>query len=165
MLEVGAGRRERCAADAAVPVALVFVVRSNRNRGGVALLMGDAAREQRAAARLRRHVLHRPCQSGREDERLLIVDLVVPRQQIGRFPAVADRPAIHALDNVLPLRRLRCRKRVLRVKSGVAPDRIEFTVILLRARLRQDLDSAASRPRVLRRIRVLVDFDLLDGRR
>ena len=75
--EVGAGRGERRAADALIPVALVLVVRTDRDRDAVAVLMGDAERQQRLPVRLLDGVLDRARRADGEDERLLVLLLVV----------------------------------------------------------------------------------------
>src|SRR6185437_9739695 len=79
VLKIGAGAGERRAADASILVALVLVARTERDGIPVADLMREAAGEERPPVRLRRDVLNRTGRSEREDDRLLIVLLIVRR--------------------------------------------------------------------------------------
>ena len=165
VLEVRAGRSERRAADTAVPVALVFEVRPDREGDAFAPLAGDAECQQRLAVRLRSDVVNLAGRTDREHDRLLIFHLVVPGKQ-KRCPAgAAERTAEHPFDDAATLGRSGRRKRVARVQRGIAEDDIGFAVIVLRARLGEDFDPSPSGTRVLRGIRILVDLDLLDSRR
>ena len=68
-------------------------------------------------------------------------------------------------ENAPLFRRLRRGERVARVQMRVAEDRVDIAVVLVPAGLGENLDAPAARPRVLGRIRILVDADLLHGRR
>jgi hypothetical protein len=77
--------------------------------------------------------------------------------------AAADRAAEEPFEDPPLLWRFRRGERVASVEMRIANTRFVLGVVFLRARLRQDLDAPASRPRVLGRIRILVDADLLDA--
>src|SRR5207302_10892798 len=68
-------------------------------------------------------------------------------------------------EDASPLGRLRRGERVARIEEGIAQDDIHFSVIRLRSRLCENLDTTAAWPRVLGRVRILVDANLRDGRR
>ncbi len=93
MLERRRRAGQRRAAGAAVLVALVLVVRTNRERVLVADLVRDAAGDARFAARVRQLAVDRSVESDRVDEGLAGVVLVVGRQHERRLAVVADRPA------------------------------------------------------------------------
>ena len=159
----GAGQRR--APGTAVLVELVLIVRPDRERVPVADLTRDAARDERAAARLRQCVLNDAGRPERIDERLLVVAFIVGRQHERRLAAVSERAAEEPLENPPLFRRLGLRERIARVEVRVAEDQVRFAAIFLRAGLGKDLDAAAAGPRVLRRVGILVDADLLHGRR
>src|SRR4051812_5582523 len=79
MRERTAGACERHAADAAIVVALVLIARCKRDNRVVASLMGNCRREQRLDIRLPDDVLDRSGGSQRVDNRLLIVGLMIGR--------------------------------------------------------------------------------------
>ena len=60
--------------------------------------------------------------------------------------------------------RFRARECVARAQVAIADEGVELAVILLRARLGQDLDASAARPRIFRGVRILIDPDLRDRR-
>ena len=165
MRKRGARRRERGATNPAILILFVFVTRANRDGGLVAPLMVDAERHEGLPVQLRSDVVNRPRQTNRENLGLLIVGIVVGRKREGRLAAMTHGTANDAFEDPLLLRRPRRCKGVAGVEARVAKDEIAFAFVRLAARFREDLDSSAAGPRVLRRIRVLVDFDLLHGRR
>ena len=165
MRERGARRRERRAADPAILILFVFVARTNRDRGLVAPLMVDAERDERLTVLLRGDLVDRAGQPDREDFGLLIVGIVVGREREGRLPALTHGTAEDTFEDPLLLGRSGRRERVAGVEMRVADEDISLAFVLLSARLRQDLDPAPARPRVFRRIRILIDFDLLHRRR
>ena len=123
MLERRRRAGQRRAAGAAVLVALVLIVRPDRERVLVADLVRDAAGDERAAARLRQRVLNDARRPERVDERLLVVALVVGREHERRLAAVAERSAEEPFEDPPLFRRLRRRERVARVDVRVADDR------------------------------------------
>ena len=80
-----------------------------------------------------------------------------------RFPSARGRRA-HLVDTPL-LRRPGLGERIARVKVRVAKREVDRPAVFVGSRLGDDLDAAASLPRELRGIRILIQLDLLDRRR
>ena len=156
------GARQCRPARAAVLVEFVLVVRSNRERIPVADLVGETRRNERAPTCLAERTADDPVQSDCMDERLLVADLIVGRQHERRLPARPDRSAQEPFDDATLFGRLRHGKRVARVQVRIASDHIEIAVIGLSAWFGENLEATAARSRVLRRVRILIDPNLLN---
>ncbi len=165
VLERARRARQRRAADATVLVALVLVVRADRERVPVADLPREAEVDSCLAVLVRQVVLNDARRSERVDEGLLVQDLVVRRQRERRLAAAAERAAEEALVDLPLLGRLDRREGVARVDRRVAENDRGLTVELLRAWLGEDFDPPAAGARVLGRVGILVDPDLLHLRR
>src|SRR6476661_3523244 len=87
------------------------------------------------------------------------------RQEERRLSVRPNGPAEHTFERPLPLLRFRRGKRILRVEVRVADDDVQLAMEFLTARLGENLDATAAWPAELRRVRVLIDLDLLDGGR
>ncbi len=99
------------------------------------------------------------------DHRLPIVRIGVGRQHERGLTAVADGPSQEPLEDPPLLGWTGRAEGVSGVQRRIAEDDVRVAVVLLRARLDENLDAATARPRVLGRVRVLIDLDLLDGGR
>jgi hypothetical protein len=128
-------------------------------------LVADAARDQRFAVRLQQRVVDDPRQPERVDDRLLIESPFVGRQHERAPAARTERAAEKPFDDAALPGRLARRERIACVEMRVAEDQVAVAVVLLPSGLGEDLDAAAPGPRVFRRIRILVDLDLLHGGR
>src|SRR5262249_51813215 len=156
---------ERDPADALVRVLLVEVREADRAGVARAELVGHGAGRQDVAKRRRDVGLHRATGRLRIDDGLVVLRVERAREQEAGALAVTNRPAEGSFDDTPLLRRFLGGKRVARGEGRIAEPQVDGPRIGLPARLRDDVDAAASRPHVLGRIRILIDLDLLNGRR
>jgi hypothetical protein len=90
---------------------------------------------------------------------------LVEREQEHRVLRMKHRTGKIALENAPLLKRLVRRKILLRIQGRIAEEKIELSVISVRSLLGDDLELPAPGPVILRRVRILIDVDLLHRRR
>ena len=142
-----------------------MVRRPDRDRRSVAPLIRDAPRCERLAVPLRHRFVDRSRRCRRIDDCLYVLDAIGARDHEREPAAAAERTANEPFEDAALFGHALWSKRVPGIQLRVAKDDVRAAVVLLRARLGENLDPAAAGPRVLRRVRVLVDLDLLDGGR
>src|SRR5262249_56192627 len=117
-----------------------------------------AVRARRRSAESRRPVLRRTRSPG-------VVRDTSHRETKGRFVGMADRTADVPLGHAALFGRLDAGKGVAGIEGGVAKDEISDAVVFLRAGPQYHFPAAATRTRILGGVRIVVNLDLLDGRR
>src|SRR5437660_3573516 len=128
-------------------------------------LVGHAASEFRVSLRSRNILPDWTRRADREDDGLRVFFFTICRYEKGSVLASPDRPGETALENSALLGRAQNGKGFACVQMVIAEQKIEGTVVFLRARLGDNLDAPASRSRILRGIRILINLHLLNGRR
>ena len=140
---------QRRPADALVRVLPVEMREADRQRVALALLVAPRAAEQQAAVRRRDVLLVDAARNRRVHDRLVRLAVDRFRQQEVRLRRARHRAAKGPLDDPPLLGCLGLGERVFRVEVGVAKAKIEGAVVVLPARLGDDLDPTAARPHEL----------------
>ena len=157
------GQRQATGARAGLGVRLVGDPK--RHRGLVALLERHAAGQIRLARRIGDDALNQAVDADGVDKRAGVLLDATARGHERRPLAIAYRSAQVALEGSLLIRCLLRRKRIAGCHRRVAKDHVGGAVKCFAAGLGDDFNPAAPGPGELRRIGILVDLDLLDGRR
>ncbi len=126
-------------------------------------LMVYAAREFRVPLRRGDSVVNVSREIPRKDDGFWVLLFAIHRDQEGSLFDVAQGTGETALVDAALLRRADERKRVAGIQMVIAEDKVERAVIFRRAWLGDDLDAAAAWSGIFRRVRVLVELDLLNG--
>ena len=158
-----ASRAQGCTADAAI-VRLAQIRRPYRERR-LAVLMREAERPECVPEGLGYRIVNWPLQTRREYDGLPILRVLCSGDDERSRPACAERSAEEPVDNPSLLRRAASGEGVPCIQTRIAKNEVALPLIPLRRGFRHDLDAPAPWLAVRRRVRVLIDLDLLDGGR
>ena len=160
---VDACRRQRHAADALVALALVVVRRRQDHRVVPPLLMRHRAGCERVAVGIGHVGPDGPQRVLRHHRRLGIFRIVLHREREPGVVGLPQRTTEKAFGNAPLLGWLRHGKGIAGVQRRIAKHDSRRARVMLRPRLRHNFDAPAPWLTKLRCVRVLIDFDLLDG--
>ena len=169
---VGAGRGQRGSTHALILYRSVLVGITGPELIAVGEIMKDAARAEEVMHGIG-HDLRAGTEAGslsrrervRIDDSLLIVQIFVQAQQETGVLGMSQRPGHRSLVVLTALRRLHQGERVAGIESGIAKQEIQLAVKIRRAALGDQFQARAPRPGKTRRVRILIDPDLLHSGR
>src|SRR5438128_2380187 len=126
--------------------------------------MVDGPRREHVAVWCGHVLLNRTRWALREHDGLDVIGGRAQRSGKRGFLGMGYRAAEKAFEGPALLVGLHGGERVARIERRVPKDEVRNAVVLLRARLQDDLDTTPPRARVFGRVGILVDLDLLNGR-